>query len=116
MYLYIFQLLECAWTTRGVIAYKLELLETLKGVHDIFHVSNIRKCLADPSKALPLEDAQVSEHMNFTEKTIKIVDFQERKLITAVVSLVLVQWQGKVGPEKTWELAKDVKAKYPHLF
>ncbi|KAK1441233.1 hypothetical protein QVD17_07076 [Tagetes erecta] len=100
----------------GKVAYKLELPETLKGVHDTFHVSNLRKCLADPNQAVPLEDVQVSEKLSFTERPVKILDTQERKLRKKRIRLVLVQWEGQRGPEKTWELASEMKAKYPQLF
>ncbi|KAK1424442.1 hypothetical protein QVD17_19772 [Tagetes erecta] len=100
----------------GKVAYKLELPETLKGVHDTFHVSNLRKCLADPNQAVPLEDVQVSEKLYFSERPVKILDTQERKLRKKRIRLVLVQWEGQRGPEKTWELASEMKAKYPQLF
>jgi flagellar biosynthesis component FlhA len=45
----------------------LKLPEDLSGIHDLFHVSNLRKCLADELLAVPLEDIRVDDKLNFTE-------------------------------------------------
>ncbi|GJX90607.1 putative reverse transcriptase domain-containing protein [Tanacetum coccineum] len=66
----------------GLVAYRLRLPEELNGVHDTFHVSNIKKCLADPTLQVPLDEIQVDAKLNFVEEHVKIlsgVEFQSSR-------------------------------------
>ncbi|KAJ0576059.1 putative nucleotidyltransferase, Ribonuclease H [Helianthus annuus] len=58
----------------GPVAYLLQLPEELAGVHDVFHVSNLKKCLADESLVIPLQDVQVNEKLKFVEKPLQVED------------------------------------------
>nr|GEX01103.1 hypothetical protein [Tanacetum cinerariifolium] len=57
----------------GPVAYRLRLLEDLNGVHDTFYVSNLKKCLADPTLRLPLDEIQVDAKLNFVEEPVEIL-------------------------------------------
>ncbi|GJR06715.1 putative reverse transcriptase domain-containing protein [Tanacetum coccineum] len=75
------------------VAYRLRLLEELNGVHDTFHVSNFKKCLADPTLQVPLDEIQVDAKLNFVEELMKILEreFKKHKRSTiAIVKLVEV--------------------------
>ncbi|GJY85815.1 hypothetical protein Tco_0499841 [Tanacetum coccineum] len=87
----------------GPIAYRLRLSEELSGVHDTFHVSNLKKCLADASLHVPLEP-------------VEIRDREIKSLKCSKISLVKVRWNLKRGPEFTWECEAYMKSKYPQLF
>ncbi|GJT33926.1 hypothetical protein Tco_0924345 [Tanacetum coccineum] len=54
----------------GPMAYRLDLPEKLNGVHDTFHVSNLKKCLADPTLQVPLDEIQVDAKLNFVEEPV----------------------------------------------
>ncbi|GKB45985.1 putative reverse transcriptase domain-containing protein, partial [Tanacetum coccineum] len=54
----------------GPVAYSLRLPKELNGVHDTFHVSNFKKCLADPTLQIPLEEIQVDAKLNFVEEPV----------------------------------------------
>ncbi|GKC82515.1 putative reverse transcriptase domain-containing protein [Tanacetum coccineum] len=56
----------------GKIAYRLRLPQELNNVHDMFHVSNLKKYLADPTLQIPLEEIQVDERLNFMEEPVEI--------------------------------------------
>ncbi|GJW40549.1 putative reverse transcriptase domain-containing protein [Tanacetum coccineum] len=58
----------------GPVAYKLDLPEKLDGVHDTFHVSNLKKCLADPTLQVPLDEIQVNAKLNFMEEPVEILE------------------------------------------
>ncbi|KAD4889454.1 hypothetical protein E3N88_21527 [Mikania micrantha] len=64
----------------GPVAYQLELPEEMAGVHEVFHVSNLRKCLADESLLMPLQDVEVNEKLKFIEQPIQIEDRREKRL------------------------------------
>ena len=100
----------------GKVAYRLELREELSNIHPTFHVSNLRKCLAEHDLQVPLKDLQVDETLHFVEKPVEIMDRQTKQLRRSRIPIVKVRCEGKRGAEFTWELESDMKAKYPQLF
>ncbi|KAI3816518.1 hypothetical protein L1987_16219 [Smallanthus sonchifolius] len=67
-------------------------------------------------KAIALDDVHVDNKLHFTEQSIKILYTRERKLRKKVIPMVLLQWQGRIGADKTWELKEQMRTKYSHLF
>ncbi|GJW79919.1 hypothetical protein Tco_0143894, partial [Tanacetum coccineum] len=86
----------------GLVAYRLRLSEELNGVHD-FHVSNLKKCLADPTLQVPLDEIQVDAKLNFVEEPVEILEREFKKLKQSRIAIVKVRWNSKCGPEFTWE-------------
>ncbi|GJX87261.1 putative reverse transcriptase domain-containing protein [Tanacetum coccineum] len=85
----------------GLLAYRLDLPEELDGVHDTFHVSNLKKCLADPTLQVPLDKIQVDAKLNFVEEPVEILEREFKKLKRSRIDIVKVQWNSKRGPEFT---------------
>ncbi|GKC07354.1 putative reverse transcriptase domain-containing protein [Tanacetum coccineum] len=100
----------------GPMAYGLDLHEELNGVHDTFHVLNLKKCLADPTLQVPLDEIRVYAKLNFMEDPMEILEREFKKLKHSRISIVKVQWNSKCGPEFTWEREDQMKLKYPRLF
>ena len=100
----------------GPVAYQLQLPEEMAGIHDVFHVSNLKKCLADESLVVPLKDIEVNEQLKFVERPLQIEDRKVKNLKHKRLVLVKVKWDSKRGPEYTWELESKMQRKYPHLF
>ncbi|GJZ42711.1 putative reverse transcriptase domain-containing protein [Tanacetum coccineum] len=100
----------------GPVAYRLDLPEELNGVHDTFHVSNLKKCLADPTLQVPLDEIRVDAKLNFVEEPVEILEREFKKLKRSRIAIVKVWWNSKRGPEFTWEREDQMKLKYPHLF
>ncbi|GJZ12941.1 reverse transcriptase domain-containing protein [Tanacetum coccineum] len=100
----------------GLVAYMLDLLEELDVVHDMFHVSNLKKCLADPTLQVPLDEIQVDAKLNFLEEPIEILEREFKKLKRSRIAIVKVRWNSKRGPEFTWERKDQMKLKCPYLF
>ncbi|KAK1419615.1 hypothetical protein QVD17_28835 [Tagetes erecta] len=100
----------------GKVAYQLELPEEMNGIHDVFHVSNLRKCLSDETLKMPLQDVEINEQLKFVEQPLQIEDRQTKKLKRKKLELVKVKWNSRRGPEYTWELESEMKRKYPQLF
>ncbi|GJS28968.1 putative reverse transcriptase domain-containing protein [Tanacetum coccineum] len=98
------------------VAYRLRLPEELSGVHDTFHVSNLKKCLADASLHVPLNEIKVDKTLRFIEEPVEILDREIKSLKRSKISLVKVRWDSKRGPEFTWEREDYMKSKYPQLF
>ncbi|GKF46493.1 hypothetical protein Tco_0136295, partial [Tanacetum coccineum] len=87
----------------GSMAYWLDLHEELNGVHDTFHVSNLKKCLADPTLQVPLDEIQVDAKLNFMEEPVEILEREFKKLKRSRIAIVKVRWNSKRGPEFTWK-------------
>ncbi|GKB25482.1 putative reverse transcriptase domain-containing protein [Tanacetum coccineum] len=100
----------------GPVAYRLDLLEELNGVHDMFHVSNLKKCLADPKLQVSLDEIQVDAKLNFVEEPVEILEREFKKLKGSSIAIIKVRWNSKCGPEFTWEREDQMKLKYPKLF
>ncbi|GAV70150.1 Chromo domain-containing protein [Cephalotus follicularis] len=96
--------------------YKLALPPSLSSVHDVFHVSILRKYRPDPSHILQWEPLQLESDMNFIESPVQILDRRIKQLRNKGVPLVKVLWQYHESEEATWEREDDMKAMYPHLF
>nr|GEY95713.1 putative reverse transcriptase domain-containing protein [Tanacetum cinerariifolium] len=100
----------------GPVAYRLYFPKELNGVHDTFHMSNLKKCIADPTLQVPLDEIQVDAKLNFVEKPVKILRREFKKLKRSRNAIVKVRWNSKHGPEFTWEREDQMKLKYPYLF
>ena len=98
------------------MAYKIALPPNLEGVHDVFHVSNLRRYVHDPSHIIDLENLEVEPNLTFSEQPVRILDRSTKQLRNKVVPLVKVLWRNQHVEEATWETEADMRAKYPHLF
>ncbi|GJR89984.1 putative reverse transcriptase domain-containing protein [Tanacetum coccineum] len=100
----------------GPVAYKLELPDELHGIHNTFHVSNLKKCLADENLIIPLEEIQLDDKLHFIEEPVKIMDWEVKQLKQSRIPIIKVRWNSRRGPKFTWEREDFFKSKYPHLF
>ncbi|GKD68878.1 putative reverse transcriptase domain-containing protein [Tanacetum coccineum] len=98
------------------VAYHLHLPQELVGIHDTFHVSNLKKCLADVNLHVPLEEIKIDDKLRFVEEPIEIMDREVKKLKRSWIPIVKVHWNSRRGPEFTWEREDEMKHKYLHLF
>ncbi|GJT17415.1 putative reverse transcriptase domain-containing protein [Tanacetum coccineum] len=80
----------------GLVAYRLRLPKELNGVHDTFHVSNLKKCLADPTLQVPLDEIQVDAKLNFVEEPVEILEREFKKLKRSRIATVKVRWNSNV--------------------
>ncbi|GKD09575.1 putative reverse transcriptase domain-containing protein [Tanacetum coccineum] len=83
----------------GTFAYRLELPQQLSRVHNMFHVSNLKKCLSDD----PLDEIHIDDKLYFVEEPVEIMDHEVKRLKQIRILIVKVQWNSKRGPEFTWE-------------
>ncbi|GKC11918.1 putative reverse transcriptase domain-containing protein [Tanacetum coccineum] len=98
----------------GPVAYRLELPEKLCGIHNTFHVSNLKKCLEN--LVIPLEGIQLDDKLHFIEEPVEIMDREVKQLKQSRIPIVKVHWNSRRGPEFTWEREDFFMKKYPHLF
>ncbi|GJR27909.1 hypothetical protein Tco_1104141 [Tanacetum coccineum] len=100
----------------GPVAYRLRLPDELVGVHDIFHVSNLKKCLVKEGLHVSLDEIKVDKTLRFVEEPVEIMDREIKRVKRSRIPIVKVRWDSRRGPEYTWEREDHMKSKYPHLF
>ncbi|GJX67527.1 reverse transcriptase domain-containing protein [Tanacetum coccineum] len=100
----------------GPVTYRLKLPQELSYVHDTFHVSNLKKCLAGPDVQVPLDEIEIDANLRFVEEPIEIVERDVKKLKRRRIPLVKVRWNSRQGAKYTWEHEDQFRMKYPHLF
>ncbi|WVZ63498.1 hypothetical protein U9M48_013125 [Paspalum notatum var. saurae] len=101
---------------KGEVAYKLELPSNLSSIHNVFHVSQLNKCLRVPEEQAPLEGLDVQEDLTYTEHPVKILETSERVTRNRRVKMCRVQWKHHTEDEATWEREEELRATYPGLF
>ncbi|GKF43555.1 hypothetical protein Tco_0130107 [Tanacetum coccineum] len=75
----------------GPVAYRLILPQELSSIHDTFHVSNLKKCLADTNLQVPMEEIKINDKLHFVEELVEIVDREVKKLKQRRIPLVKVR-------------------------
>nr|XP_009760663.1 PREDICTED: uncharacterized protein LOC104212984 [Nicotiana sylvestris] len=100
----------------GAVAYRLELPLALSFIHPVFHVSMLRKYISDSYQAFEAPVTSLDEKLSYEEEAMTIVDRQVRKLRSKEIVFVKVLWRNNTIEESTWEVEKDIQAKYPYLF
>ncbi|TXG64699.1 hypothetical protein EZV62_011693 [Acer yangbiense] len=85
-------------------------------VHNVFHVSMLRKYVPNSSHVISYEPLQLRGDLTYDEVPIQILDCKVQGLRTKKISLVKVLWRNYAIKEVTWECEDEIRAKYPHLF
>jgi hypothetical protein len=101
---------------KGEVAYQLELPPQLSDVHDVFHVSQLKKCLRVKEEQLPMEELDLGGDLTYSERPIKILDIAERVTRSKVIKMCKVQWSHHTEDDATWEHEEELRADYPDLF
>ncbi|XP_040995997.1 uncharacterized protein LOC121242164 [Juglans microcarpa x Juglans regia] len=100
----------------GLVAYRVALPPAFSRVHNVFHVSMLRKYIHDPTHVIDHEPLQIQEDMTYTEEPVRILDRKEQVLRTRTIPLVKVLWNNHAIREVSWKFEEDMRVKYPHLF
>ena len=106
---------------KGEVAYQLELPEVLEAVHDVFHVSQLKKCHPEMEDTplrdtVPLDEVQLESDLTYEEKPIKILETAEKFTRSRTIKLCKVQWSHHTEEEATWKQESDLREDHPHLF
>ncbi|XP_027109547.1 uncharacterized protein [Coffea arabica] len=100
----------------GSVAYKLELPPSLSRIHNIFHVSILKKYHPDPSHILQPKNIEINETLTYEEKPVKLLDRKVKELKNKQTPLVKVLCRNHELEEATWEVEEAIRGKYPDLF
>jgi hypothetical protein len=100
----------------GPAAYRLQLPESMSNIHNVFHVSQLWKCLKVPESHIVEESVQIQKDLQYREKPVKILDSVVRKTRNLEVRLCKVQWSKEGEEEATWESEDSLRREYLYLF
>ncbi|XP_052881007.1 uncharacterized protein LOC128289333 [Gossypium arboreum] len=100
----------------GPVAYQLELPPELGQIHDLFHVSMLRRYRSDPSHAMAIEEIEVRPNLTFKEEPIQIIGRDVKVLRRKSVPLVKVLWRNHRVEEATWQLEETMRHQHPQWF
>jgi hypothetical protein len=101
---------------KGEVAYQLELPDSLSDVNDVFHVSQLKKCLRVPEEQLPMEELNVNEDLTYSEYPIRILETSRRITRSKVINMCKVHWSHHSEDEATWEREDKLRAEFHQLF
>ncbi|WVZ97690.1 hypothetical protein U9M48_043204 [Paspalum notatum var. saurae] len=96
----------------GPVAYRLELPPHLAAVHDVFYVSQLKKCLRVPEEVVNMSQIQVEPDLTYEKRPIKIIDQKQRSTRRRTINFYKAQWSNHSEEEATWEQEEYLQTKY----
>ncbi|XP_016649757.1 PREDICTED: uncharacterized protein LOC103331925 [Prunus mume] len=100
----------------GPVAYRLALPSDLSQLHDVFHVSMLRKYISDPSHVFEEQPIELQEDLTYVEQPVQILVWDMQVLRSREIPLVKVLWRSHNIKEATWEPEDQMRKQYPYLF
>ncbi|KAL4291566.1 hypothetical protein GQ457_14G019230 [Hibiscus cannabinus] len=100
----------------GSVAYRLLLPPELERIHDVFHMSMLRKYKSDPSHVMPVEEIELNPDLSYDEEPVEILASDSKVLRGRTIELVKVKWRHRGVEEATWERKEDMMEQFPYLF
>jgi hypothetical protein len=97
----------------GSVAYKLDLPPSLVGVHDIFHVSQLKKCLKAPVDIVLPEVTPLEADLSYPEHPIKVLDQMDRVMRRKTIKFFKIQWSNHTEDEATWKSNDFLRSRHP---
>jgi hypothetical protein len=101
---------------RGEVAYQLELLPQLSDVHDVFHVSQLKKCLRVPEEQMPMEELDAKEDLSYQEYPVKILETSKRVMRNKRIKMCKMHWSHHTDEGPTWKREEELKAEFQVSF
>jgi hypothetical protein len=97
------------------VAYRLQLLETLSAVNNVFHVSQLKKCLRVPDRTIDVVDVVLESDLTYSEHPIRVLDQKDRITRKRTLKFYKVQWNQHIEDEATWETQDFLEKNLPRF-
>jgi hypothetical protein len=107
-----FEILEIC----GPVAYRLQLPSQLAAIHNIFHVSQLRKCAKVPTEIIDPETIKIETDLTYTEHPVRVLDTKERNTRREAIRMYKIQWNHHTEQEATWETESYLQHNFPDFF
>jgi hypothetical protein len=85
------------------VAYRLQLPETLSAVHNVFHVSQLKKCLRVLDRTIEVTYVVLEPDLTYSEHPIRVLDQKDRITRRKTLKFYKIQWNQHSEDEATWE-------------
>jgi hypothetical protein len=99
---------------KGKLAPRLQLPETLSTVHNVFHVSQLKKCLWVPDRTIDVVDVTLEPDLTYLEHPIRVLD-QKDRVTRRTLKFYKIQWKQHTEDEATWETQDFVEKNFPRF-
>jgi hypothetical protein len=107
-----FEILEIC----GPVAYRLQLPPQLAAIHNIFHVSQLRKCIKVPIEIIDSQAIEIEPDLTYTEHPLRVLDTKERSTRRETIRIFKIQWNHHTEEEATWETESYLQHKFLDFF
>jgi hypothetical protein len=97
----------------GPVAYPLQLPKTLSAIHNVFHVSQLKKCLRVPNRTIDIMDVTLEPDLTYSEHPIRVLDQKDRVTRRRVLKFYKIQWNQHTEDEATWETQDFLEKNFP---
>ena len=101
--------------TCGPVAYQLKFPPHMSAIHDVFHVSHLRKCVRLPTEVLPEPELEIEPHLSDQEHPINVLDQKERTMRARSIRMYKVQRSHHSIEEATWETEDFLRSRFPNF-
>jgi hypothetical protein len=85
----------------------------MSAVHNVFHVSQLQKCVRLPNEVLPEPYIEIEPDLSYQEYPVKVLDQKERSTRASSVRMYKVQWSHHSAEEATWETVDFLRSRFP---
>jgi hypothetical protein len=99
----------------GPVAYRLQLPETLSAAHNVFHVSQLKKCLRVPDRTIDVVDVVLEPDLTYSEHPIRVLDQKDRITQKRTLKFYKLQWNQHTNDEATWETQDFLEKNFPRF-
>ena len=97
----------------GPVAYKLKLPPRMSVIHNVFHESQLNKCVRLPTEVITEPDVEIEPDLSYQEHPSKVLDCKERSTRARSTKMYKVQWSNHSEEEATWETKEFLRSNYP---
>jgi hypothetical protein len=97
----------------GPVAYKLKLPPKMSAIHNLFHVSELKKCVRLPTEVITEPDVEIELALSYQEHPSKVLDCKERLTRARTIKMYKIQWSNHSEEEATWETEDFLHSNYP---
>jgi hypothetical protein len=97
----------------GPVAYKLKLPSKMSAIHNVFHVSQLKKCVRLPTEVIVELEVEIEPDLSYQEYPSKVLDCKERSTRAKSIKMYKIQWGNHIEEEATWETEEFLRSNYP---
>jgi hypothetical protein len=97
----------------GPVAYRLHLPSQLAAIHDVFHISQLKKCIKMPTEIIEQQAIEIEPDLSYVERPIQILDTKERVTRRKKIKMYKILWDHHTAEEATWETEDYLQKNFP---